>query len=55
MSETQASPLLEREDFGDVTVLRLQVPMLRGDQTTDALFEHPADPRTADFISGRFG
>jgi anti-anti-sigma factor len=31
--------LLEREDFGDVTVLRLKVPMLRGDETTEALFE----------------
>jgi anti-anti-sigma factor len=39
MSETQASPLLEREDCGDVTILRLKVPMLRGDETTDALFE----------------
>jgi anti-sigma B factor antagonist len=39
VSETQASPLLEREDFGDVTVLRLNVPMLRGDKTTDAIFE----------------
>ena len=39
MSETQESPLLEREDFGDVTVLRLNVPMLRGDETTDTLFE----------------
>ncbi len=39
MSEPQASPLLGREDFGDVTVLRLNVPMLRGDKTTDAIFE----------------
>jgi anti-anti-sigma factor len=39
MSETQASPLLEREDIGDVTVLRLKVPELRADETTDALFE----------------
>jgi anti-anti-sigma factor len=39
MSETPASPLLGQEDFGNVTVLRVQVPMLRGDQTTEALFE----------------
>src|SRR5437899_513375 len=30
---------LEREDFGDVTVLRVKEPMLRGDETTEALFE----------------
>jgi anti-sigma B factor antagonist len=39
MSETRTSDVLEREDFGDVTVLRVQVPMLRGDQATEALFE----------------
>jgi anti-anti-sigma factor len=38
MSSAQAVGL-EREDFGDVTVLRLKVPMLRTDATTDALFE----------------
>jgi anti-anti-sigma factor len=39
MSEAEASTLLEREDFGDVTVLRIKLPMLYGDQTTTALFE----------------
>jgi anti-anti-sigma factor len=39
MSEAQASTLLEREDFGDVTVLRLKVPMLYADETTAGLFE----------------
>src|SRR5262249_23215058 len=39
MSEAEASTLLEREDFGDVTVLRLKLPMLYGDETTAALFE----------------
>jgi anti-anti-sigma factor len=39
MSETQAGPLLEREDIGDVTVLRVNVPMLRADETTETLFE----------------
>jgi anti-anti-sigma factor len=38
MSETQASTLLEREDFGDVTVLRLKLPMLYSDETTACLF-----------------
>jgi anti-anti-sigma factor len=39
MSDPQPGPPLEREDFGGVTVLRVKVPMLRGDETTDALFE----------------
>src|SRR5437870_324464 len=39
MSEAQASTLLERADFGDVTVLRLKLPMLYGDETTADLFE----------------
>src|SRR5262249_55354962 len=39
MSETQASSLLEREDFGDVTVLRLKLPTLYSDQSTASLFE----------------
>jgi anti-anti-sigma factor len=39
MSETGASQLLQREDFGDVTVLRVQVPMLRADETTEDIFE----------------
>jgi anti-anti-sigma factor len=38
MSETQASDLLAREDVGDVTVLRVREPMLRGDETTESLF-----------------
>src|SRR5262245_21774342 len=39
MSETTPSPNLEREDFGDVTVARVQIPMLWSDGTTDALFD----------------
>ena len=39
MSTTEASSLLEREDFGDVTVLRLKLPMLYGDEATASLFE----------------
>jgi anti-anti-sigma factor len=31
--------LLERDDIGDVTVLRVCVPMLQGDGPTDDLFE----------------
>jgi anti-sigma B factor antagonist len=42
MSAEQASPILGRQDIGDVTVLRVQVPMLRGDETTEALFEQTA-------------
>ena len=38
MSETQLSPALGREDFGDVTVLRVKVPTLPSDETTEALF-----------------
>jgi anti-anti-sigma factor len=38
MGEIQAGPLLEREDRGEVTVLRVKVPMLRSDETTEALF-----------------
>jgi anti-anti-sigma factor len=38
MSESAAGPVLGRQDFGDVTVLRVPVPMLRGDETTEALF-----------------
>jgi anti-anti-sigma factor len=30
---------LDCQDFGDVTVLRLKVPMLRADEVTEALFE----------------
>jgi anti-anti-sigma factor len=39
MSEAHAGTLLEREDFGDVTVLRLKLPMLYGDEATASLFE----------------
>jgi anti-anti-sigma factor len=39
MSQIQPGNPLEREDFGDVTVLRINVAMLRGDQVTDDLFE----------------
>jgi anti-anti-sigma factor len=39
MSESPTGQALAREDFGDVTVLRVQVPMLRGDATTEALFQ----------------
>jgi len=39
MNEPQPGELLEREDVGAVTVLRLKVPVLRGDSTTDALFD----------------
>ena len=38
MSESKAGPLLGREDLGDVTVLRVKVPMLRNDETTESLF-----------------
>jgi len=38
VSDTQAYPPLGREDVGDVTALRVQVPMLRTDATTDAVF-----------------
>jgi anti-anti-sigma factor len=39
MSEIQTGDGLGREDFGAVTVLRVQVPMLRSDEETDALFQ----------------
>src|ERR1051326_3209752 len=39
MSEIQSAGSLEREDFGTVTVLRVKVPMLRGDETTEAVFQ----------------
>src|SRR3954447_17011421 len=48
MSETQPSSLLEREDFGDVTVLRFKVPMLYSDETTTDLFEQARAVVTAD-------
>jgi anti-anti-sigma factor len=39
MKEIQPSNSLGREDIGDVTVLRVKVPMLRGDEVTDDLFQ----------------
>jgi anti-anti-sigma factor len=39
MRETQPGQWLEREDFGDMTVLRVKTPTLHDDETTDALFE----------------
>jgi anti-anti-sigma factor len=39
MSEKQSNPALERQDFGDVTVLRARVSMLRGDETTEVFFQ----------------
>jgi anti-anti-sigma factor len=39
MSENRTAGLLEREDIGNVTVLRVKVPMLRGDEQTEALFQ----------------
>jgi anti-anti-sigma factor len=38
MSESPAGRLLEREDIGDVTVLRVRRPMLPADDETTALF-----------------
>jgi anti-sigma B factor antagonist len=38
MSETHSNPALEREDLGEVTVLRAKVPMLRSDEATEAVF-----------------
>lgn len=40
MSETRTDQWLEREDFGDVTVLRVKAPMLLADEATDGVFEH---------------
>ena len=40
MSGSHADPLMGREDFGEVTVMRAAVPMLRSDETTQALFQH---------------
>lgn len=39
MSEVPVSAALARQDFGEVTVLRVQVPMLRADEMTEALFQ----------------
>ena len=40
MRDRHADPLMGREDFGEVTVMRAAVPMLRSDETTQALFQH---------------
>src|SRR5262245_2034823 len=42
MSEAQAGPYLGREDYGAVTVLRVKVTTLPGDETTEALFQQAA-------------
>ena len=39
MSGIQPGQWLERQDFGDMTVLRVKAPMLRTDETTEAVFE----------------
>jgi anti-sigma B factor antagonist len=39
MSQPTAGPVLEREDFGDVTVLRMRVATLMADDATESLFE----------------
>jgi len=39
VSEPQTNPPLEREDFGNVTVMRAHVPLLRSDQTTEDFFQ----------------
>jgi anti-anti-sigma factor len=39
MPEKPGGELLEREDMGDVTVLRVRAPMLQGDGPTDDLFQ----------------
>lgn len=38
MSDRQADDLLGREDFGEVTVMRATVPILRSDEMTEAVF-----------------
>jgi anti-anti-sigma factor len=40
MSELQVSETLGREDFGDLTVLRVKAPTLPSDESTEALFRH---------------
>jgi anti-anti-sigma factor len=40
MSELLVSDSLRREDFGAVTVMRVTVPLLRSDETTETLFHH---------------
>jgi hypothetical protein len=38
MAETNGGDLLEHEDRGDVTVVRIKEPMLRDDATTEGIF-----------------
>jgi anti-anti-sigma factor len=38
LSGTQPQPSPEREDLGEVTVLRAKLPMLRSDETTETFF-----------------
>jgi anti-anti-sigma factor len=38
MSETHGGHWLQRQDFGDVTVVRIHVPQLRDDDTTREVF-----------------
>jgi anti-anti-sigma factor len=38
MAEKPGGTLLQRQDSGDVTVLRVQAPLLRDDATTECLF-----------------
>lgn len=39
MAEPQPNQLLEREDFGDLTVLRVKAPLLRADDATEGVFD----------------
>ena len=39
MKDMQSTDSFEREDFGDVTVMRVRVTMLRDDEATAALFQ----------------
>ena len=39
MPEPQPSHWLEREDVGDLTVLRVQAPLLRADDATEGVFD----------------
>ncbi|HVS39664.1 MAG TPA: STAS domain-containing protein [Gemmataceae bacterium] len=40
MAETKAAPELEREDYGDVTVLRVLAPMLTAQEAADGVFDY---------------
>ncbi len=39
MSQSNPDIVLERQDVGDVTTLRVKVPTLSADETTESLFE----------------